>query len=321
MAPIGGKKKQQNDGFTKYVGFFRGEVVSINPDRQQLNKLFGKEDGEDDKDIEYTGEKEGVRWSRITFWLSVEGHDGVFIPHSITLKDEVRRDKTKSKIQLINQVGASQWVEADEDNEYDKKVLFDSFKAFTKVTQWKLANGELSKKWEKGAKPAEGHVDELGPKQYRPALIGEEELAEFMKNWLNIDFNEVSANILMDTRKFFGGNFKDLQNIDRDLQTPFVALAYVRTDDNDPDKQYQKIFKKFLPNNFMKFINNNLNFPNKFTSDRWASFMKEVEGEYGPDGQYVLEPLKEYDPHDDFTTSKSTKADAPAVQDKKSSKY
>lgn len=319
MSNFGGKKREvkEFEGFAKYVGFFKGDVVAINPDRSQLNKLLGREDKPEDKEIDYTGDKEGVDFARVTFWLSAENHDNLLLSHTITIKNEVRRNKSKEKIQLINQVGDTTWVEADEDNEFNEETIFDSFKNFTNVTEWLLPNGEISPKYEFKAKPAPGAVEVLGPKKYRPALIGEEELAEFLKKWLNFEYKDPETDILLDTRKLFGGNFKILQEqVGTEVAVFFVALAYVRVDEEDGDKQYQRIFKKLLPANFMKFINNGCKFPNNFTQKKWDEFVAECEGEYGPDGAYVLEPLKAYDPQDDFATSKSTKADVTETNSK-----
>lgn len=330
---IGGKKKEkQFDSFAKYIGFFKGYVAAVNPDRDDLNKLLGKEGSDNDKELDYTGEKEGVRTARITFWLGVDGHDGLYIPHTIMLKEEPWRNKAGDKIQLVNQTGDSQWVEADEDNNYSTKELFDSFLAFTNVLSWKAPNGDISEKYSKGAKPEE--VENLGDKIHRIAVVGESELLDFMKVWMpELDLRDPSANLLLDTNKLFGGNFKDLTDLigndfsvrkhqGNTVPIGFTALAYVRVDDDDPDKQYQKVFRNFLPAKFIKFINNGGKIPDKYSQDTWEKFMKEVDGDYGPDGQFVLEPLKEYNPDDDFYASSETRPDVQQTETfKKSSKY
>jgi len=321
MSTIGGKRKEKKEfeGFQKYIGFFRGHVAAINPDRDQLNKLLGKESKADDKDIDYTGEKEDVRTAKITFWLSVDGHDGLFIPHTITLKDEPWRNNTGDKIQLVNQTGDSQWVEADEDNEYSTDEVFDSFLNFVNIKDWTLPSGDIVENWQKGAKPNE--KENLGEKQHRIAIVGESELLDFMKVWLaDLDLRDPSANLLLDTNKLFGGNFKELQSLignefsvrsNKGDEVPigFTALAYVRTDSEDSEKQYQKVFRKFLPPNFIKYINNNCKMPDNYSKDIWEKFMKEVDGKYGPDGHFVLEPLKEYNQDDDFYASDKVRPD------------
>ena len=323
MSIIGGKKREhkQSEGFSRYIGFFKAEVVAVNPDREKVNELLGKEDSETDKEIEYTGEKDGVEFARVTFWLKVEGKKDLYIPHTITLKNEVRRNKAGDKIQVINQTGDTTWIEADEDNDYNASTFFDNFKQFTNVTLWVLPNGDESEKWVKGAKPHPDHIEILGKKKHRPALIGEEELAELMKVWLSeLDFKHPETNLLLDTKKLFADNFKDLQLVGGDFDRVFTALAYVKADDNDPEKLYQRVFKKFLPPVFMKYIANGCKMPNNYAQDVWDRYVAELEGDYGPDGKYVEEPLKEYDPNEDVAASKKTKNDE-AVKNPTSSKY
>lgn len=316
---IQGEKKEVKQSFEnkKYVGFFKGRVKAINPTREQLNEMFGNEDKEGDKEIEYTSTKDGVEATRVVFWIEVENKPGVFLSHSIQLKNEIRKNKDGDKIQVINSVGDTAWPEADEDGDYDEKALFDNFKHFTNVTKWVLPNGDESEKWAKGAKPAKDGVEVIAPKQYHPAVVGEADLVDFIKVWLgrlelrkNINPKNPPA-ILLNTKKLFAGNFKDLTSqLNGSFDDlPFVGLAFVQVDREDPDKQYQKIFRHFLPGGFMKYINNGCKMPDKYSQDVWDKFMAEVEGEYGPSGKYVLEPLKEYDPNEDVAASKQTKAD------------
>ena len=103
----------------------------------------------------------------MVFWLKVEGKENVHIPISFNLKNEIRYNKDKTKIQLINQIGDSQWVEVNEDGTWDESKLFNSFKAWTKVTKWQL-NGEEIDSWEKGAKPKTEEI--LATKELDPLL-------------------------------------------------------------------------------------------------------------------------------------------------------
>lgn len=324
----GGKKEvKQSFEHKKYVGFFRGKVVAVNPTRQELNKMFGIEDKDTDKEIEYTGDKEGTDTARITFWIKTDDKTPIYLSYNINLKDEIRRNKAGDKIQLINSIGDTAWPEADANDDYDEAELFDNFKAFTNVTMWQLPNGEESEKWAKGAKPAQGGVEVIAKKKYRPALVGEADLLDFIKVWLsrlelkkNIDPNEPPS-ILLNMKKLFAGNFKELTSqVEGDFDDlPFVGLAYVEVDKDDPTKQYQKVYRHFLPGTIMKYINNGCKMGDKFHQEQWDKFMNEVEGEYGPNGFYVLEPIKEYDPNMDVATSSSTKNEE--VKNPTSSKY
>lgn len=318
---VGGSKKvrKEFEGFSKYIGLFKGTVATINPTKEELNRLQGVENQDTDKELTYTGEKDGVETAKVTFWLEVEGEDGLFLPYTINLKNKVMRNKAGDKIQLVNCVGDTQWVEADENDEYSTEGLFENFMNFQKVLTWKNANDEILDGWEKGAKPAE--VEFLGKKEFRPALVGEADLYEFMKAWLTeIDLNLPDAGLLLETKKLFNGNFKELQSLvgseldtreykGETAKTGLVALAYVSVDDADTDKQYQRIFKKFLPAYFIKYINLGNKFPDAKKQGVFDKWLKEVEGQYGVDGDYVLEPLKLYDPNEDIQTSKSTRPD------------
>jgi hypothetical protein len=322
MSGIGGKKREPVNFETgpKYVGFFKGRVVSVSPNATDLGKLLGEEIDEDkDKRVKYTGEKDGNDTVKITFYLEVDGKEGLYIPYNIILRNDIRKNKLEDKIQLINSVGETAWVEIDDDGNYDANSTFDSFRHFVKVLNWKLPNGDIVDKYEQGAKANETEI--LGDKTFRPALYGEEELAEFLKSWLGkLDFKDSGTSILLDTKKLFAGNFKELSGqVNGEFDVPCVYLANVEVDETDPDKQYQKVFKKTLPANFMKFINNGCKMPNTFTQSVWDRFMKEAEADYGVRGAYALEAIREYNPEEDLATSDKTKADAEVTDN--NSKY
>lgn len=312
---VTGQVKEGQSNFTKYVGFFKGKVVAVNPTREKLNKLLGNDNDADE--INYTGEKNGINTATLTFWLEAEGHEGVYIPYKIYIKNEpfVSKKNGVTKIQLINSTGDTQWVEVDDNwelgDEFDTTSLWDSFKFFTNVIQWISPDGETHEKWRKGAKPNE--VEILGEKTVRPALIGEEELLNFMKWWLcygnkGLNLRHPQTNLLLDTKKWFLGNFKELNLIDQPFTSPFTALAYVRVDKNNPDKQYQQVFKKFLPSFFMQLISKGLNLTKDYEKEQWKKFTEEVEGEHGiSDCLYVYEPLREYDSEEDINAAKTTK--------------
>ena len=75
---------------TKYVGLTTIEVRAINPTRSELNKLLGKEDGEDDKEISYLSEdQEGNRRLRLVFWMYDPKLDKYF-PYQFNLTEKER---------------------------------------------------------------------------------------------------------------------------------------------------------------------------------------------------------------------------------------
>lgn len=291
MSAIKGQAKAELSDFGKYVGLGLVEVVAVNPEKSELNKLFGKEDSDNDKPIEYVGEdNDGNTKSRIAFWVK-EQKTGKLFAHNVTLINKERTNQAGDKNQWINDVLDTGW-DSTGDN------LPDFFTSF------------MSKE------------DEiLGPKAFRKAVIGEEALGIFIKAWLGkLNFNKPGAEVILDRKKLFAGNFKDLRSIlEEPLITPFVALFGVKTDEDDSSKQYQQIFPRgFLPANFIKHINNGMKWPNDYTRKQWASFQKKVEGvdgKYGWDSYYEFAPIHEYDPSVDVAAQGTPKEAITNVND------
>lgn len=309
----GGKKVIKDFNFTKYIGFFRGSVVAINPSRKELNKLLGKEGNPKDEEIEYTGEKDGVKTIDLDFWMDVEGKEGTYIKHNIQLKNETQRNKDGDKIQVVNQVGDSQWPEADNKDVFSEEDLWESFKNFTKVISWQLPNGDVSEKYEAGSKAYETEI--LAPKRFRKSMSGEGRLLEFMQGWLfGMDLNdfEQNPNMFISMKELFAGRVNSLSSqIGGDYDKNFTALAYIDVSTTDPDIHYQKVYNKLLPAGMIRFINNDLKF-DKYNITAWNKWLKKVQDtDHGIKGYYVLEPLKEYKPDEDIATSTETKKSNP----------
>lgn len=275
-----GTARQQQQEFTKSVGFGLMEVVAINPTREKLNKLFGKDDSDEDKEIEYLGKDDDDNTKvKITFWLK-EQKTGKFFAQTLTLVDKDKSNKDGSKFQYINCVGDTAYADVE-----------DNLPKF--FTTFQNKNKEA-----------------LGDKSYRVAKQGEEELAKLIQAWLGgIDLWKPDADIFVDTKKLFAGNFKQLQEqIGGEWQTLFVALTGVRTDKDDASKQYQEIYKKaYLPANFIQGINLGNKFSAEWARKKWAKFKEEVEGDYGYKGFTKLTPLQDYNRDEDPTASEKTK--------------
>ena len=138
----------------KYIGFTKVQLKAVNPTRSELNKLLGKEDSDDDKEIVYLSQdNDGNDRVRLSFWLYDESLDNYFI-HSFNLTDKVRLSKDGVKTQYVNNTCITAWSDVDEN-------LPDWFTSFL----------DRSKQ-------------ELGPKEYRKALLGEEELVILLRSWL-----------------------------------------------------------------------------------------------------------------------------------------
>jgi hypothetical protein len=101
---------------SKVVGFAEVNVVALNPNRQQLNKLLNRDDADDDKEIEYVSEKDGVDRIRLSFWLK-EVKTGRLLSHNILLSKQNKTNQDATKVQLVNQTGTTTWVPFIVENE------------------------------------------------------------------------------------------------------------------------------------------------------------------------------------------------------------
>lgn len=282
-------KQKENKEFEKklFIGFTSIKPVAFNPTRSQLNELFGKEDKEDDKPIDYLGQDtDGNQRVRMAFWLKDESNNE-FYPYSFNIVKKERKNKDGDKVQVINSTCGTTWVPLTDKDEPNDDLIPEWFKNF------------ISK-----------DKEVLGKKKYRKALSGEEELGTFMKQWLGrLNFNDPDTEVLVDTDKLFKGKFDEIQSlIDGDYDTPFVILLGVRTDPDDSTKKYQQVYgKEFLPNGFLKYIQNGMKFPSDYSKKVWKKFEEQVSGEYGFNCFHELVPLKEYNPAEDITSSMSAK--------------
>jgi len=272
---VTGKQRTQTES-TKFVGFTNVKVKAINPTRKELNKLLGKDDSDDDKDIDYMSEdKDGNKRARVTFWLYSEKLDK-YVPHSVNITDKVRLNNNGDKTQYINSVCATAWAD-DPDN------LPSWFRSFM----------------DKESK------EELGTKEFRPALVGEEELGTLLRSWLGrLDWFDIETSVMVNTEKLFKDDFSELQALidggEEGFDTEFTALGGVRTDESDKTKQYQQIYgKAFLPSGYLGYIQKGFKFPTESSKKAWARFQEGVEGEYGFNAYFELVPAKDYDPKDD----------------------
>lgn len=279
------KGNQKESGKRLFVGLTSVAVVAINPNRKELNKLLGKEDKDDDKEIDYVDEYEDYPRVRISIWLRDQQNDNLY-NYSFNMLNKEKLNKTGDKYQYINSTCTTSWVD-DEENLPEW---------FTKFTDFKSK-------------------EVLGDKTYRKALQGEEELANFIRVWLGkLNWNHPDTEVEINTKDLFAGKFKELQSqIEGDYDTSFVVLMGVRTvepkeGEEGETKQYQTIYgKSFLPGSFIKYINNGMNFPNERTLKIWDKFVAEVTGEYGANFYVELEPLAEYDKSRDLSASKEKK--------------
>lgn len=280
-----GEQRQQTDSeLTRFVGFTTVQVRAINPTRDELNKLLDREPKEGDKEFVYASEDdEGNKRIRLTFWLYSEDKNK-FFPYSFNLTNKEVVSKDGTKTQYINSTCTTTWV----DDEANLPSWFKQFETKDKKVR--------------------------DAKTWRKAILGEAELATFLKSWLgrlNLgpNYDKVPGNLVIDTKKLFQENYSELRDfIEGDFDTPFVVLTGVRTDPDDKEKQYQQVYGKgFLPANFYKYILQGNKFPSGYAKNTWEKFEKDAIGEHGFKAYFELVPLCDYDSTKDPAQSDGTK--------------
>lgn len=291
---FGGSKKQLQEfqDYVKKIGVFEAVPVAVNPDKEEIEKLIGREL---EKEIEYLGTKDDVKTARITFYLEEVKNKEIFNV-SFFLEDRYRTNKNEDNFQWINSHGQTTWA-AQEDT----------------LPEWFTNN-----------------------KDVRKAKVGEEELYSFLRNWLQINFQDPDAVLMLDTKKLFKGNVRDLEDQiganyglveDKSGKTypaTVCFLATVKTKDIDGEKKtFQVVNNKFfLPGynvkNFqgkhytakdakkIKDILTGIDKEAKKTIKPWQRFIAGVLDEEYPVKEFfgsTLTYLHNYDPEEDISGS------------------
>lgn len=290
-------KTKESTQKVMYVGLAPVEVKAVNPSRKDINILLGKEDGEDEKAMEYLGEdKDLVPRVRMSFWLKwlTDQVDKYFI-YSFNITNKVRKNKVGDKVQVINSTLNTTWVPLKKDeageltDEPDMRLLPHWFSIFED---------------EEGNK--------VGDKRVRAALLGEEELCTFLRAWIGMNWKSPNAEVFVDTDKLFKEDFSELREIIGSVyDRQFVATVGVTTDQDDVTKQYQQVYGKgFLPKSILDHLAKNFKGSSDYIKKLWGKYEDEIQGEYGFRAHYVLEPIQLYDPTKDVAASEKTRATA-----------
>lgn len=288
MASIGGKKKEQQEGFDqeKVTGLFEAKIVAVNPTVEQFKSLLGIELKEDSKATDYLSEsKNGNTTLRIDVWLEdVKTSDEEKprrIKKSFFLEDKERENKDATKQQYINNIGICTWAE-------DKSQF---------------------PKWFKD-------------RDYRQAFVGEEKLYTFIRTWLGgLDYRDTETVLSLDWKKLMKGNVKDLKDqLNGEFCTNILALATIKTVEKTNDesgeteiKEYQSIYDDFLPAYYFKnfkLVDYNSPRTQELLKSKSSKELKPFErwvlnliGEYGCREFYSLKELHTYNPGDNLVSS------------------
>lgn len=277
----------------KYVGFFQGKVVGINPTPQEFEKIHGYTPKEDSKLFNYLGEKDGVPFLRIDFWIQdlVKRTDVQGNPHypifklTFFLRDELRVSKDGVKNQYINNIGDTSWASSEDE-------LVD---------------------WFKDREPRQAHE-------------GEEEFYYYLRRWIsNINWKSEDSRLMLNWKKLMKGDVDELKGlIDSEYVDNLFYLATIATyEDSDgiPTARQNVYNRRFLFNT--KIFNvKDYDIPEnsarlraraqtKAKMDFSEDFVVKVtDPEYGCKDFFKLKPLKEYDPRENEANSGKVKIES-----------
>ena len=226
--------KQSEEGvFKLYKGVAAVNVLAVNPNKAELERITGRTY---DEEPVYRGkDDDGNETMRITFYTKtnpdakVNSGIELVLPISFTLVKARRVGQQSGKIQVIDKYGRTAWV-----------------------TPADLESKSIPQ-YSKG--PANISAD------YRPAVIGEESLINFLIKWLNIpgpanykegqwvmkdnpEDSEVSINLA----KVFAGDVSELAEVVNMAREYLIKVA-VGIKTTEDGKQYHAVFTRDFAKN------------------------------------------------------------------------
>lgn len=239
-----GQVSTEGASIKRYIGVASVYVLGVNPTKEELEKLYGRsldKAPEYISTVEVGADKHQVPQVRIDFivkadpkkYLDAENQPLEFVSKvSLFLRKEYRVGTNSGKYQIKDKYGRFAWA-----TEEDIKAK--------RIPQYTSGPANIDK-------------------DYRPAYVGEEELVNFIKAYLNIpnvekwdnqrvvgliDHPEDAEAMLEHIDDYFKGDFSELRSIiGYQPENKVKVLFGVRaTDDN---RQFQTVYtRKFLKNN------------------------------------------------------------------------
>ena len=231
-------KESVEGSFKLYKGMAAFNIVAVNPNKKELETLLGRDI---DNDPEYKSKNEdGQDVIRVTFYaktnIEAKVNNGIelMVPISFMITKAKKVGQGSGKIQIIDKYGRTAWA-TPEDVESKS------------IPVYKSGPANISK-------------------DYRPAYQGEEQLVDFLVNWLNIpgpmDYKDgqwvmkkdpSDSEVALDMDALFKGNVAELQELTK-LAASYLVKAAVGVRTNDEGKQYQAVFtRKFAKNAVTNF--------------------------------------------------------------------
>lgn len=121
---VGKTSNNTNSGsFERYIGFGKVNIIAVNPNKQQLQELTGREI---EKEPEYTFEdQEGVKCARITFYVRTVADECNGIDTVSNISFVLKKQPCISKennAQIIDEYGNSTWINAESAKNHAKPL-------------------------------------------------------------------------------------------------------------------------------------------------------------------------------------------------------
>ena len=293
MAFATGKESTEGNVVKRYIGVAPVFILGVNPNKAELEKLYGTEL---EKSPEYIGETEvgpegakaKVPQVRLDFIVQTDPEkcNGIEMKTKISffLTKEVKYNRDRSKIQVINKYGELTWLP---------------------IENVKAGTVPENLSW-------------FEPADFRPAYIGEEELTGFIKAYLNIPNksyrkkngevveipNKADAEARLDKiQDYFKGDFSELRNvIALQPKNKVKCMFGVRT--TDDNKQYQAVYTQM-------FLKNKVTDYSKLDEDLQN---RKSAGAY-PTTEFSTCDLKEYTVESTDFIASSSESDLPFESD------
>lgn len=219
----------------RFIGVGSSFVLGVNPTKAEMEKIYEREI---ENEPEYIGKQDSngkqVDYVRIDFITQVdpEVSEGIDMKSKVSffLRKEARINRDATKVQVIDKYGRTCWVTVEQAKAHE-------------IPQY--SNG-----------PA--NID----KDYRAALVGEEELTNFIKAYLGIgnvmdykngvwvikDNPEDYECRLDNVQEYFKGNVKEIKDAIALMPKNKVKILYgVRTADDG--KMYQSAYTQMVLRN------------------------------------------------------------------------
>lgn len=230
------KGKETTDVVIKrYIGVAPVKVLAVNPTKAEMEKIYGTDI---ENDPVYVGKVDvnGQSYNnvRLDFIVATdEEKTGVSMTTKVAIfvREQYRYNRDMTKVQVIDKYGRTAWVTKEQAQNHEIPVYANSMPA---------------------------NID----KDYRPCYVGEEDLTNFIKAYLNIPNVMKYVNgtwVLVDNpqdcearldniKDYFRGDFRELKDIMALQPNNKVKVLFgVRT--NDEGHQYQAVYTNmFLKN-------------------------------------------------------------------------